>query len=57
MNTTLGIKIYYELKLTASFASLNRINTPSIKNINNSKKSICLKIIFITENYEIKKYV
>lgn len=57
MNTTLGIKIYFELKLTASFASLNRINTPSIKNINNSKKSLYQKIIFITENYEIKKYV
>lgn len=42
MNATLGIEIYLEFKLTASFASLNRISMPSIENINYNNMAVIL---------------
>ena len=61
MNATLGIEINWEFKLTASFASLNRISMPSIENINYNNIILIpdkfLTNMFKIRNIEIKKYI
>ena len=61
MNATLGIEIYLEFKLTASFATLSRISMPSIENINYNNTILYLinfwQIIVKIRNLGIKKYV
>lgn len=60
-NATLGIEIYLEFKLTASFATLSRISMPSIENINYNNVVLYLinfwQIIVNIRNLGIKKYV
>ena len=58
---TWGIEVYLEFKLTGSFASLNRINMPSIENINYNNTTFIPDKLLTNYSYirslGIKKYI